>query len=217
MNFVPRDVTSPRSIERETKPLSDPAVRLKEDVRPTSTRCLVSEALINSVGGEQWYVAYTKPHREEGAQKQLEAQGFQTFLPRYRKTIRHARRLTTVSAAFFPRYLFVALDVHRHAWRSVNGTFGVVSLLMDDVFPRPVHRGVVKSLYQACDDDGFLHAGGSLELGDRVRVLSGPFAELIGELIRIDGDRRVQVLLRLMGGVVRTSIDRRDLTRAHSV
>jgi transcription antitermination factor NusG len=45
------------------------------------------------------------------------------------KTVRHARRLSTVEAPFFPRYLFTVLDLTRHLWRSVNGTFGVSRLV----------------------------------------------------------------------------------------
>src|SRR2546430_1503971 len=80
--------------------------------------------------GERWYVVHTLPLCEGRAQIQLENQSFRTFLPKRHKTIRHARKLSTVEAAFFPRYLFVALDLTRHQWRSVNGTFGVASLVM---------------------------------------------------------------------------------------
>src|SRR5687768_12928093 len=63
------------------------------------------------LGGHRWYVVFTQPNREFHAQMQLAAQGFRSFVPRYRKTVRHARKLKTVSAPFFPRYLFVALDL----------------------------------------------------------------------------------------------------------
>ena len=161
--------------------------------------------------GDRWYVVYAQPNREFRAQIQLAAQGFHTFLPRYRKTVRHARKLMTVSAPFFQRYLFVALDLSRDQWRSVNGTFGVTSLVTDGTFPRPVPHGVVESLFDASDSDGFLNLGDALNLGERVRLLTGPFADLIGELVRFDGSRRVRVLLQLLGGVVATSIDRGDL------
>jgi transcriptional antiterminator RfaH len=75
------------------------------------------------------------------AQTQLVAQGFHTFLPRFRKTVRHARKLMTVNASFFNRYLFVALDLGRDQWRSVNGTFGVTSIITDGAFPIPVPQG----------------------------------------------------------------------------
>src|ERR1044071_3749272 len=92
---------------------------------------LTSQGGMSLVAGERWYAVYSQPHRETRAQQQLTAQGFTVFLPLYRKTVRHARKLTTVSAPFFPRYLFVALDLSLDQWRSVNGTFGVTSLITD--------------------------------------------------------------------------------------
>ena len=166
--------------------------------------------------GDRWYVVFTQPHREFRAQTQLAAQGFRAFLPRYRKTVRHARKLTTVSAPFFNRYLFVALDVSRDQWRSVNGTFGVTSLITDGKFPIPVPAGVTESLISISDADGFVGPGDGLQVGTRVRLLSGPFAESVGELIRVDGARRVQVLLELLGGVVPVSVDRGQLMSARA-
>lgn len=176
---------------------------------------LASQNPISLVAGERWYAVYSQPHRETRAQQQLAAQGFTVFLPLYRKTVRHARKLTTVSAPFFPRYLFVALDLSLDQWRSVNGTFGVTSLITDGATPRPVPHGVVESLAQV-SDAGFVQPGKELKVGDSVRVLTGPFADLLGELVRIDGPSRVRVLLQLLGGAVPASIDRRDLmpTRA---
>ena len=99
-----------------------------------------------TIGAERWYVAHTLPRRELGAKKQLEFQGYRTFLPLHFKTVRHARQFRTVKAPFFPRYLFVSLDLSRDQWRSVNGTFGVASLIMEGERPKPVPRGVVEAL-----------------------------------------------------------------------
>ena len=144
----------------------------------------------------------TLPNRELTARAQLEAQGFRTFLPRYAKTVRHARKLMTVSAPFFPRYLFVVLDLGRDRWRSVNGTFGVAGLVMGDQYPMPVPSGVVESLQACCGADGHLQLADRLAVGERVRLLSGPFADMVGKLARLDGGGRVQVLLQLLGGEV---------------
>src|SRR2546425_10203415 len=75
--------------------------------------------------GERWYAVHTLPQREAYAQGHLRNQRFATFLPKRRKTVRHARKLRAIEAAFFPRYLFVVLDLARDQWRSVNGTYGV--------------------------------------------------------------------------------------------
>jgi transcription elongation factor/antiterminator RfaH len=163
-----------------------------------------------------WYAVHAKPRRELQAQAQLSLQGFRTFLPRFRKTVRHARKLTTVSAPFFDRYLFVALDLDRDRWRSVNGTFGVTRLVANATGPTPLPPGVIEAMIGASDEHGFINVGHALAVGDSVRVLSGPFADLVGVLVRADGARRVQVLLQLLGGAVAVSIDRGHLaaTRA---
>ena len=80
--------------------------------------------------GKRWYAVHAQPHRETRAQVQLANQGFVTYLPKRLKTVRHARKLATITAPFFPRYLFVALDLGRHPWRCVNNTFGVSTLVM---------------------------------------------------------------------------------------
>lgn len=160
--------------------------------------------------GERWYVVFSQPHREVRAQQQIAAQGFNAFLPIYRKTVRHARKLTSKSAPFFPRYLFVALDINRDQWRCISNTIGVTTLVMDGAIPRPVPQGIVEGLIQA-SEAGFVQLGQDLKVGDQVRILAGPFADLLGELVRIDGASRVRVLLKLLGGTVPASFDRRDL------
>ncbi len=196
---------APPATERPSEPLAAPA--------PPHRPC---RDVFNVCGGERWYVVQSQPHREFRAQWQLAAQGFRTFLPLLRKSVRHARKLKTVSAPFFPRYLFVALDLSRDRWRSVNGTFGVASLVMGEEFPAAVPSGVVEGLGAACTADGHLRLGEDLGVGERVRVLSGPFADLVGELARIDGAGRVTVLLRLMGGEVPVSIARLALMPARA-
>ncbi len=154
-------------------------------------------------GGPRWFAVHSLPHREAGAQQQLENQGFHTFLPRCLKARRHARKLENVLAPIFPRYLFVVLDLDRDRWRSVNGTFGVARLvMMAGNRPQPVPRGVVEALIAWADGRGVLRfdEAGRLTVGQRVRILAGPFAERIGLLQRLDGNGRVRLLLDIMGG-----------------
>jgi len=53
--------------------------------------------------------------------------------------------------------------------------------------------GVVESLVAASGADRHLRFDHTVRIGERVRVLAGPFAGLIGELIRIDGAARVRI------------------------
>src|SRR5437773_2745521 len=138
------------------------------------------------VAGERWHVVHTLPLCEWRAQVQLENQGYRTFLPKRYKTIRHARKLSTVKAAFFPRYLFIALDLARHQWRSVNGTFGVASLVMQGDQPHPVPRGIVETLIAATDVQGVLQLSQQLRVGGPIRMAAGPFAGQLAILDRMD-------------------------------
>lgn len=158
--------------------------------------------------GPRWYAVHTLPHREFGARAQLEAQSYAIFLPRHRKTVRHARRLKTIDAPFFPRYLFVRLDLSRDRWRSINGTFGVARIIMNRDGPMPVPAGIVEALQARFEPDGSAAFDDGLRLGQRVEVMVGPFANLVGTLERFDGAGRVRVLLELMGSGAPVSLAR---------
>jgi transcription elongation factor/antiterminator RfaH len=154
---------------------------------------------------ERWYAVHTLPFAEARAERQLHRQGFRTFQPKRHKTVRHARRLSTVEAPFFPRYLFIVLDLARHQWRRVNGTFGVSQLVMRGDQPHPVPRGVVEALIAAADARGILQLARELQVGRPVRLMAGPFAEQLAILDHLDDSGRVRVLLDILGRQVAIS------------
>ena len=161
--------------------------------------------------GEQWFAVHSLPFREIYAAGHLKNQGFRTFMPKRHKTVRHARKLTTVEAPFFPRYLFIVLDLGRDQWRKVNGTFGVARLIMGGEQPRPVPFGVVEALVASADPSGILHLGEKLKIGSQVRLLAGPFAEHLAILEHLDDLGRVRVLVELLGRQVSVSTVARDV------
>ena len=165
--------------------------------------------------GERWFVAQTIANREFRAASQLERQDFRAFLPFVMKTVRHARRTRNVRRAAFPGYVIVALDLERDRWRSVNGTIGVARLLtFGDGRPQPLPYGVVETLFGYLDDTGACRFDRDLVLGQSVRIISGPLAQAMGRLVRLDGGGRVQVLLEILGGQVCTTVERAALEAA---
>src|SRR5215831_17284083 len=158
-------------------------------------------------GNERWYAVHTLPYAEARAERHLLRQRFRTFQPKRHKTVRHARKLSTVEAPYFPRYLFIILDMAHHQWRSVNGTIGVSRLVMRGDQPNPVPRGVVEALIEAADARGIVRLGAKLEVGERVRLMAGPFAEQVAILDNLDDAGRVKVLLHILGRRVAISTD----------
>ncbi|RAZ91737.1 transcription antiterminator NusG [Mesorhizobium hawassense] len=162
----------------------------------------VSQKLhVNGVG-DRWYVASVFLGKETLVEQHLYRQGFVSFVPRAEKTVRHARQLSTRLAAYFPGYMFVTLDVTQQRWRSVNGTIGVRSLIMQGDRPSPVPFGLVERFIALTGKDGLLDFSSRLKLGSSVRILSGPFAELVGRLDRLDSTGRARVLVAIMNGEI---------------
>jgi transcriptional antiterminator RfaH len=165
----------------------------------------------------RWYAVQCQPHREGIAALNLRHQHFAAFLPYRRKPRRHARKVDAVHTPFFPGYLFVGLDLMRQQWRSINGTFGVVRLLMQGERPAAVPRGFVEVLQQLCSESDIMPLQTQLFLGQSVRVLGGPFADYIGELEQLSGADRVRVLLEVMGGRIPVLLPREDVVAADSL
>ncbi len=163
------------------------------------------------VHARRWYVAAVQPGREDAAEVHLARQGFVSFAPRRLKTVKHARRLTERKVPLFPGYVFVSLDLSLHRWRSVNGTFGVRSLVTTGDRPSPVPRGLVESFIDLTNRSGIMNPISDLAPGQRVQVLTGPFADFIGTIERLDGKDRVRVLLGMLNGENPVTLDRRML------
>src|SRR6476661_3067483 len=165
-------------------------------------------------GNERWFLVHTLPKSEQKADMRLRAQEFRCYLPLFEKTIRHARKLRTVRAPLFPRYLFVILDLARDSWSPIRSTIGVSRLFTtQEGRPVPVLVGVVESLIERSDGQ-VTRLDTDLVRGQRVRILSGPFADFAGTLARLDGAGRVQVLLEMMGTEVPVTLSRSALAPA---
>ena len=164
--------------------------------------------------GEHWYVVQTLSKREAKAEFHLRQQGFRPFLPVVMRTIRHARKVRKAKVAAFPGYLFVIIDPNRDRWRSINGTIGVSRLVMAETAPMPAPRGVVECLLAYRDETGVCRFDRDLAAGQAVRVVSGPLAQALGTLDRLDGNGRVRVLINILGGQVAATIDRAALEAA---
>jgi transcriptional antiterminator RfaH len=163
---------------------------------------------------ERWYVVYTQPGAESRATIHLKRQGYQVFCPRYLKTVRHARRTKSIPAPLFPNYLFLRLDVSRDPWRAINGTRGVVRLIMQGEAPQPVPKGIVDDLQARIGPDGTIDWKGTFKIGQAVRIANGPFATFVGTLEHLDAAGRVRVLLDLLGRSVSVALRSKALLPA---
>ncbi len=156
--------------------------------------------------GASWFLAQLRPNCVSIAERNLKRQGFRTFLPMEEGTIRRRGRFTPALLPLFPGYMFVSFDTEAGHWRAINSTYGVTKLVSFGAAPAPVPLDLVSQLMLRCDVSGKLLPPKLLKPGDPVRITTGPFAEFVGEVERIAPDRRVWVLMEIMGGETRVAV-----------
>jgi transcriptional antiterminator RfaH len=159
--------------------------------------------------GSAWHVVQVHPHAESRAQMHLVRQGFATYLPRYLKRRRHARRTEIVPAPLYPSYLFVTFNPAIHRWRSIHSTVGVARLVCNGEVPAVIDGSIIDGLKRRENDQGFIQLGRRSQFapGDKVRVREGVFSDCLGLFESMGDHERVAILLELLGRKVRVVLD----------
>jgi len=157
----------------------------------------------------RYFVIQTQSNRETKAALHLERQGFKVYLPRYLKRRSHARKIDYVPAPLFPGYLFVAIDMVTQRWHAIKSTVGVLRLLTDGDEPAVVPALVVDAMRQREDDKGFIKFDRrpAFDPGDKVKILTGAFADSLGFFDGLADHDRIAILLNLFGRKVRVKLD----------
>ena len=162
----------------------------------------------------KWYVAQLKPNGFAKAVANLDKQGFETFMPLRRKTVRHARQMREVLRPVFPGYLFIRFGAERSDWRKINSTFGVSRLIsFEKALPSPVPDALMAGLRARCDTAHVLQPLDDLQTGEKVKMLAGAFAEFVGEIETFVANDCIRLLFDFMGQTTRVDVPREDVER----
>lgn len=160
---------------------------------------------------KKWFLLQFKPKSHRLAERNLNRQGFESFLPLHEVTKYKYNRYVGDLRPLFPGYMFVAFDPETGPWRQINSTIGVSKLVSFGDQPSPIPLDLISGLMARCSSDGKLLPPNQLNKGDPVQLLTGPFANYIAKIETIDADQRVWVLMELMGRVTRISVDSNQL------
>ncbi|MDB0032803.1 transcriptional activator RfaH [Amylibacter sp.] len=148
---------------------------------------------------KEWFILQFKPNSHHQAIKNLNHQGFETFLPLNDTTSRKASRFINNTHPLFPGYMFVTFDKAESEWHKINNTYGVLRLVTFNSILKPIPSTVLDNLIGRCDFSGKLLPIEKLKKGDQVKVLKGPFANFIATVETYETDQRIWVLMDLLG------------------
>ena len=149
----------------------------------------------------RWYAARTKSRQETVALRNLARQQFEAYSPHVEITRTVRRRIITTSEPVFPGYVLIRFALADAAWRAINSTRGIVSLIMtsENGIPAPLPVGEVEAIQRReKSGDLVIPDAALIRRGDKVRIKFGTAADAIGKVIFTRGER-IELLLHLLG------------------
>ncbi len=156
----------------------------------------------------EWYAVHTHVNKEVISEKNLIRQNFTTYLPIYKKIIRHARKISTVVRPLFPKYLFVKVDLIKQRWTVINSTYGVNFLISMEDKPVKISDKIINEIKSYDNSNGITDISpcSYMTIGDEVNILEGIFSGRKAIFEGLTDDNRVKVLFNLLGKEVTLSM-----------
>ena len=93
---------------------------------------------MTSANTPSWYIVQFKPNSHKIAVRNLQRQGFETFLPMHEVTRRTVVKFETVIRPLFAGYMFVGCDPETAPWSKINSTYGGSRMLSFSDGPKPM-------------------------------------------------------------------------------
>ena len=144
---------------------------------------------------KKWLIVQIKPNSYDLANRNLQRQGFETFLPKMKVTIKKKNKFINRDVIVFPGYLFVSVDLQNFYWNKINSTYGVSKVLVFNNKPSVIPNDVILALKSRYEENINPIIKEKLKKGDHIKFHDGPFANLIARIETLDEKNRIWVLL----------------------
>ena len=165
------------------------------------------------IENSKWFLVYTKAREEERAQKNLENQGFETFLP----MIAYEKISQTKSFSLkpmFPRYLFITINAERDNWHLIKSTRGVSHLVLFDNKFAVVPNAVIEFIKTRVNNHSIVKQKVTRQLfqkGDELVVKKGVMKGKKATFFSKTGKERVKILLKVMNELIMAELPEHDI------
>lgn len=155
---------------------------------------------MNQTEVKKWMVAQIKHHSYDLATRNLERQGFETFFPKIKTTIKKEKKFINKYTAVFPGYMFVGVDNKNSNWAKINSTYGVVKVLFFNEKTSLISNDIILNLKNRYETEINQKPKENVKVGDAIKFNSGPFVNLIARVEAVDKQDRIFLILEAMGG-----------------
>lgn len=175
--------------------------------RPDTAQCPPAQLLGAPASAARWFAVYTTSRHEKAVGRHFETRHIESFLPLYRvpRQWKNGCRVV-VEQPLFPGYLFVCIE-RRHSVKVLQVP-GVLSIVSTGREPASLPTSEIESLRAGlplynCEPHSYL------VVGEKVRIIAGSLAGMVGVLLRKKNNLRVVLTLDLIrqSVAVEVSID----------
>jgi transcription antitermination factor NusG len=159
----------------------------------------------NATLTQRWYALQVWTRKESVIATELEAKGFECFLPMYTSVRQWSDRVKQVELPLFPGYLFCRFEPNNR--RPLVVTPGVLQIVGVGKSPAPLDDAEITGLQAAADSGLPRQPWPYLSAGTRVKVVHGNLSGLEGILINFKGNHRVVLSVSLLQRSVALEVD----------
>ncbi len=162
---------------------------------------------------KQWYALLTRSRFENVVNDSIQKKSIDSFLPKIKVQSRRKDRKKIIDVPLFPGYLFVHISLEPKEQLNVLKTTGAVRILGSHNAPTPVPEQHIESLklITTVGVDIVTGASSTLQSGDPVMVINGPFLGVKGEFVNHNGKGRVFIRVDVLGQFAGIEIDEDDI------
>ena len=143
----------------------------------------------------------------------LAKKALDVFLPKITVKSRRRDRHKMIRVPLFPGYIFVRTDLNPYEHVEILKTTGAVKLNGSTHGPVRIADGTIDSLKIMVSTDEEVITGTRFNKGDRVIVVTGPFAGVMGIFSSYRGDGRVVVNIEALGQFAAVHVNADDVEK----
>lgn len=162
---------------------------------------------------KDWFVLHVKPRTEKKVMDYIRTYGYFGYLPMYQKVTRVQRRKVRRLLPCFPCYVFTKLYPEERI------TLLKTNLIVNTIpVPRPrkmIHQ--LRQISRASRAMPELKPANMCQVGDYVRVISGPMYGTEGYVVRKGREASLCLNVEILGAAVEVSVSTCDLEKIKAI
>lgn len=190
---------------------------LTDDASPVAEAPVAEAPTAEAVDpNRKWYVVHTYAGYENKVQtnllKRIDTMNmkdkiFQVLVPTEEEVeIRNGKK-KVVQKKIFPGYVLVEMTMTDDSWYVVRNTSGVTGFVGSGIKPTPLPEEEVKIILKQASGE-LPRPKISLKVGEKVRIISGPFTEFYGSIQEVSPEReKIKVLVSIFGRETPVELD----------